>query len=91
MLFRQYCFRLSDLRDGGDEWLSLIFGLPSTIVIEAAGMMYQYVRYVRNPTNDGTCYVKSYLAQSYDNGGQISLSKTDSSTSGIKKPRLTGT
>lgn len=43
MLFRQCCFRLTDLRDGDDEWLSLIFGLPSTIVIEAAGMMYQYV------------------------------------------------
>lgn len=55
MLFRQCCFRLTDLRDGDDEWLSLIFGLPSTIGIEAAGMMYQYVRYVRISTNDGIC------------------------------------
>lgn len=62
MLFKKCCFHQTDLQDGDDEWLSLIFGLPSTIVIEAAGMMYQYVRYVRSSTNDGTCYVESCLA-----------------------------
>lgn len=65
MLFRTCFFRLTDLQDDDDEWLSLVFGLPSAIVIEAAGMLYQYVRYVRSSTNDGTCYLNSCLAQSF--------------------------
>lgn len=89
LLFRQCCFRLTDLRDGDDEWLSLIFGLPSTIGIEAAGMMYQYVRYVRISTNDGICYVKSCLAQSSvfcTTRRQISRSKTDLDTRNKETP-----